>query len=281
MAANGWRLPRTGYNGGGFAMRTLSLIWQYFIQYTKMRLAYRADFVTSVVTTMLGALAGIAAVYLIFRRAPLVHGWSFEEILFLYGFGLLPLSLFNLLSINLYFFSEVYIVQGKFDRILLRPVHTLVQILFEQFRVEALGDAALGLAIVVVAAPKVGVSLDPVFWLFAIVASLLGAVLYLAIFLGLTAVSFWMEDRVGIIPPIYNMMSFGRYPLDIYGTPIKLLLSWVIPFGFASFYPVAFLLGKPGMVLFAWLLPVVTAVFLLLAVAIWNKGVRNYSSTGS
>ena len=262
-------------------MRTLSLIWQYFVQYTKVRLAYRADFLTSLVTTALGTLAGVGAVWLIFRRAPLIHGWSFDEILFLYGFGLLPLSLFNLLSINLYYFSEIYIVQGKFDRVLLRPVHTLVQILFEQFRVEALGDAVLGIAIVAVTAPKIGVSLGPGFWLFTLVATILGATLYLAIFLALTAVSFWMEDRVGIIPPVYNMMAFGRYPLDIYGTPIRILLSWVIPFGFAAFYPVAFLLGKEGATVFAWLLPVVTAAFLALAIVVWNRGTRNYSSTGS
>jgi ABC-type uncharacterized transport system permease subunit len=57
-------------------MRTLSLIWQYFVQYSKVRLAYRADFLTSVATTILGSAAGIAAVWLIFRRAPAIHGWS-------------------------------------------------------------------------------------------------------------------------------------------------------------------------------------------------------------
>lgn len=262
-------------------MRTLSLIWQYFVQYSKVRLAYRADFLTSVATTILGSAAGIAAVWLIFRRAPVIHGWSYDEILFLYAFGLLPLSLFNLLSINLYYFSEVYIVQGKFDRVLLRPVHTLVQILFEQFRVEALGDMVLGLVLLVVTAPKAGVALDLPFWLFAAAATVLGAVLLLAVFLALTAVSFWMEDRVGIIPPVYNMMAFGRYPLDIYGTPVKLLLSWVIPFGFAGFYPVSFLLGKEGTTFVAWMLPLMTAAFLALAVMVWNRGVRNYSSTGS
>ncbi|MCZ2154096.1 MAG: ABC-2 family transporter protein [Bryobacterales bacterium] len=262
-------------------MRTASLIWQYFIQYGKVRMEYRGDFITSVVTTAFGAAAGIAAVYLIFNRAPIIHGWSFNEILFLYGYGLLPLSLFNLLSINLYFFGEVYIVQGKFDRILLRPVHTLVQVLFEQFRIEALGDMLLGFAVILLTASKAGVSLTPVFWLLTAIFTVLGTVLYLSIFLILTAVSFWMEDRVGIIPPVYNIMAFGRYPLDIYGTPIRLMLSWIIPFGFAGFYPVAFLLGKPGMMLFAWLLPMMTAIFLTIAITVWNSGVKNYSSTGS
>ena len=262
-------------------MRTLALVWHYFVQYSKVRLAYRTDFLVSVVTTLLGTFAGIAAVWLMFRRAPAIQGWSFDEILFLYGFGLLPLALFNLLSINLYFFSEVYIVQGKFDRILLRPVPSLVQILFEQFRVEALADLVLGIVILVRIAPRIGITLDLATWGLILLATALGATLYIAIFLGLTAVSFWMEDRVGIIPPIYNMMAFGRYPLDIYGTPVKLFLSWVLPFGFAAFYPVAFLLGKEGAAALALFLPLVTAACLAIAILVWNRGVRNYSSTGS
>ncbi len=244
-------------------------------------MAYRTDFVISLATTMMGTFAGIAAVWLIFRRAPVIMGWSYEDILFLYGFSLLPLSLFNLLSINLHYFSEIYIVQGKFDRVLLRPVNSLIQILFEQFRVEALADMGLGIAIMISMAPKVGFELDGFSLLFIIAATVLGAILYIAIFVGLTAVSFWMEDRVGISPPIYNMMAFGRYPLDIYSTPLKLMLSWVLPFGFAAFYPVAFLLGKEGMGRMAVALPFVVATFLTVAIVAWNRGVRNYSSTGS
>ncbi len=262
-------------------MRTLSLIWHYFLQYTKVRMAYRADFVISIATTLMGSVAGIAAVWLIFRRAPALMGWTYDEILFLYGFGLLPMSLFNLLSINLHYFSEIYVVQGKFDRVLLRPVASLVQVLFEQFRVEALADFALGIAVMVTTAPKIGFAFTLPTVAFIAAASILGAILYLAIFIGLTAVSFWMEDRVGISPPVYNMMAFGRYPLDIYNTPVKLLLSWVLPFGFAAFYPVAFLLGKEGMASMAIALPIVVAVFLGVSVTVWNQGVRNYSSTGS
>ncbi len=38
-----------------------------------------------------------------------------------------------------------------------------------------------------------------------------------------------MEDRVGVIPPVYNMLAFGRYPLSIYSPMIQFLLSWIIP----------------------------------------------------
>ena len=41
-----------------------------------------------------------------------------------------------------------------------------------------------------------------------------GATIYLAVFLILTAVSFWFEDRVGIVPPVFNMLNFWTLSLD-------------------------------------------------------------------
>jgi ABC-2 type transport system permease protein len=265
---------------GADVRRYFSLLARYFVQYAKVRLGYRGDFLLSVLTTVLATACGVATVLLIFRGVPRISGWSFTEILFLYGFSLLPLSLYNMISINLYYFNDYYIVMGKFDQVLLRPVNPLFQILFEKFRLEAVGDTVLGVFLIAACGRTLGLSLGWREWLVIALASLCGCVIYIAIFLMLTCVAFWMEDRVGVVPPVYNMLAFGRYPLDIYGQFIRFLLSWVIPFGFASFYPSAYLLRK-DMGVYVYLLPVVASVFLAAAVAVWNRGVRNYTSTGS
>ncbi len=261
--------------------RHLTLLVEYFIQYSKVRLAYRGDFLISAVTTTVATVFGIAVVWLIFGRVPNVLGWSFYEILFLYGFSLLPMALFNMVSVNLYYFGEIYIVEGKFDRVLLRPISSLFQIVCEQFRLESLGDGVLGLFLVITCAAKLDLDFGPVAWAFLALAAICGCIIYLSIFLMLTCISFWMEDRVGVIPPVYNMLTFGRYPLDIYNPFIKFLLSWIVPFGFATFYPAASLLRADVYRLYAWLLPLVTAILAALALSIWSRGVRNYSSTGS
>ncbi len=261
--------------------RYLRLFWQYFVQYCKVRLEYKGDLIVSIITTLISTAFGLALVFILFRRAPRIAGWSFHEILFLYGFGLIPLALFNAVSVNLYFFGEVYIVEGKFDRVLLRPVHSLFQVMNEQFRLESLSDAVVGAGVALYAASKLRIDIGPYETLLAAWAVFCGFVLYVAVFLLLTCVAFWVEDRVGIIPPIYNMLSFGRYPLDIYNPMIKFLLSWVVPFGFASFYPASRLLDKPEYSGYFLLLPVVAGVFLAVAILVWNRGVANYESTGS
>ncbi|MEZ5394911.1 MAG: ABC-2 family transporter protein [Bryobacterales bacterium] len=84
-----------------------------------------------------------------------------------------------------------------------------------------------------------------------------------------------------MIPPVYNMLTFGRYPLDIYNPMIRFLLELIIPSGFAAFYPSAKLLGHSEYDKVFLALPLVAAVSVALAILLWNRGVRNYSSTGS
>ncbi len=261
--------------------RHFRLFTLYLAQYAKVRLAYKADFIIAFFSSMAATVLGFGFVLVLFTKIPKLQDWSFYEILFLYGFSLIPLGFFNVVSWNLYQFGDLYVIQGRFDRILLRPVHTLFQVLFEKFRFESLQEVVTGTFVVAVAADKLHVAwpASNYFWFVLMVAS--GALIYLAVFLMLTAVSFWFEDRVGIVPPVFNMLTFGRYPLTIYNVFIQFMLSWVIPFGFASFYPTTHFLGRASFNTYFYLVPVVATGFFGLSLFVWERGVRNYSSTGS
>jgi viologen exporter family transport system permease protein len=261
--------------------RHFRLFLMYFGQYAKARLEYRADFFSSVVASFLGTVAAFGFLLIVFSRVPAVKGWTFPEMVFLYGFSLIPLGLFNVLSWNLYLFSDRYLIEGRFDRVLLRPVSSIFQVLFESFRLESLQEVATGLVAVGWASRRLGIAWSiPDLFLFAAWA-LCGAVIYLAIFISLTATSFWIEDRIGISPPVFNLMQFGRYPLTIYDAWVRFALSFVIPFAFASFYPTARFLHHPEFLREFWAVPLVAAITLSLAGSLWKSGVARYHSTGS
>ena len=196
--------------------RHTRLFGLYFSQYAKARLEYRLDFFSSVFASFLGTLASFGFLLIVFSRVPAVKGWKFEEMVFLYGFSLVPLGIFNVLSWNLYMFPDRYLIEGRFDRVLVRPVSSVFQVLFEAFRLESLQETVTGLAAVIWAANRLGISWGALDFVLFTIWALCGAVIYLAIFVGLSATSFWIEDRIGIVPPIFNLMQFGRYPLTIY-----------------------------------------------------------------
>lgn len=261
--------------------RYLSIWLGYFSQYVKARISYRGDFLISLLSSLLATAASFGFILVLFQRVPTLRGWTFYEVLFIYAFSLIPLGLFNVVSLNLYEFGETYIIEGKFDRILLRPINSLFQVVFEAFRLESLQEVVMGLAILAYCSPKLGITWGPIEIALLIVMAVSGAVIYVAIFLLLTSVSFWLEDRIGISPPVFNMIAFGRYPMTIYNAAIQFLLSWIIPLAFASFYPTTGFLKRGDFAFYFYFVPVMAIIAFSLSLFVWNRGVRQYSSTGS
>jgi ABC-2 type transport system permease protein len=160
-------------------------------------------------------------------------------------------------------------------------VSSVFQVLFESFRLESLESAVTGVVAVVWSAKRLGLSFGAGDVLLFTLWAISGGAIYLAIFIGLTATSFWIEDRIGISPPVFNLMQFGRYPLTIYDAWVRFALSFVIPFAFASFYPTARFLRRPEYLIEFWAVPLVAAISLTLALSLWKSGVARYHSTGS
>lgn len=257
------------------------LFGEYFAQYAKVRVSYRGDFFISLITSFAATVFSLLFVVVLFQQAKNLRGWSFPEVIFLYGFSLIPYGLFNVVSLNLYDFGNTYIIEGKFDRVLLRPVSSLFQVLFETFRLESFQEVATGTFCMGWATSQLHVR-----WTLFKVAELLffglcAAVIYVSVFLMLSTISFWFEDRIGVHPPVWNVINFGRYPLSIYSGAVQFFLCWIIPFGLASFYPSVRLLGRAVSPEYIRFVPVVAVVFLAAAISLWNFGTRHYSSTGS
>lgn len=261
--------------------RHVTLLGSYFTQYAKVRVSYRGDFFISAATSMAATIFSLAFVLILFARIPRLSSWRMEEVLFLYGFSLIPFGLFNVFSLNLYEFGATYIMEGKFDRVLLRPLSSLFQVLFDTFRIESLQEVLVGLVVVAWASERLHYEWHIVDIALLTLFALCGGLIYISVFLFLSTFSFFFEDRIGIHPPFWNLLAFGRYPLSIYSGYIQFLLSWIIPFGFATFYPATRLLGRPEFRLYAPLIPLVSLATFALAATSWRFGLRRYSSTGS
>ncbi|HMB67712.1 MAG TPA: ABC-2 family transporter protein [bacterium] len=260
--------------------RHASILLAYFLQFVKARLIYRADFVVDSLSVF-GALAvHLAFLSVLYGRIRSLAGWSIDELILIHGFSMIPLGLFNLISYNLWMFSERHLVEGRFDRVLLRPIHPVFQVLFETFNVAALNEIVIGGILLGVAAGRLGIPFELLDVVLLPVLAVSAATIYLGIFLTLTALSFWFEDRLGIGAPVYNMIRFARYPVTIYHPAVRALLSWIVPFSFAAFYPATAFLRSDEFRLFVWLTPVVAAVSLALALFVFARGMRRYASTG-
>ena len=273
---------RTGFSAVVDAVRRhLLLLIEYFAQYAKVRVSYRGDFFISLATSFAATVFSLGFVVVLFQKASQLAGWTLPEVVFLWGFTQIPYGLFNVISMNLYDFGNNYIIEGKFDRVLLRPVSSLFQVLFETFRIESMQEIATGAFCMWWATRRLHIPWTPGKVAMLVFFGICAGVIYVSVFLILSTASFWFEDRIGVHPPVWNLIAFGRYPLSIYSGLVQFFLCWIIPFGLASFYPSVRLLGRSVTPEYAPLVPVVAAVFLTAAISLWNIGTRHYASTGS
>jgi ABC-2 type transport system permease protein len=261
--------------------RTVSLYTGFFVQSLKARLAYKADFFSEILASLLGTAAGILFVVLLFHRIQDLNGWRREEVLFIYGLSLIPFGIFNIFSINLYEFADRYIIEGRFDRLLLRPMPTLAQLLMERSRLTAIQEVFVGFGVALWAGGRLGLTWNAVDALWLIVVAVSGAMIFLSVFAMLSSLSFFFEDRIGVGAPVWNLIQFGRFPIPIFGPWLGAVLSWVVPFGFVTFYPATHFLGRSAFRTLCYATPLVAAGFALLCAGVWTLGVRGYRSTGS
>jgi ABC-2 type transport system permease protein len=264
-------------------MHSIRIYLLYFVQFLKARLSYRMDFFSGLVASLFSAIGGVVFIFLLLdgKAVSNLKGWDREQVLFIYGYSLIATSLFGLISVNLYRFSDKYIIEGQFDRVLLRPLNSLFQVLFESFNLESIGALLLGVGILFYAASGAQLSFGFADILWLVVSLCSGAVILVAVFTTVATASFHFEDRLGLVPPVYNLVSFSRYPLPIFNRFLQIFLSWIIPFAFVSFYPATHFFGPEKREALAYASPLVALVSSGIAALFWRMGVAKYSSTGS
>ncbi|HZG83510.1 ABC transporter permease [Paenibacillus sp.] len=261
-------------------MTTAGLFLDYLKTYLKTRLTYRSDFWVEVFSDLLFLAMNLIFIVVIFEHTQLLDGWTREQIIFVYGYFMVPWGVFSAMF-NLWGFTERYIVKGEMDRVLTRPVHNLAQLMLENMDPSALISAVIGVAIMGYAWPSLGVTLDwydPLVFVLLVLGSVM---IYGGIYISLTALSFFSDSPTGILPLMWNIQSYGRYPITIYNKILQLVLTWALPFAFVGFYPAAFFLEAEEMIGYALLTPIVGAAFLAIGLFVWNTGVKRYRGAGS
>jgi ABC-2 type transport system permease protein len=214
------------------------------------------------------------------RQIPGLAGWSLSEVMLIYGLITLAQSINHMFADNLWTIGWNYIRTGQFDRFLVRPIDPLFHLLADRFCHDGIGHFITGAVLVGAALSGLGIALTPLTALYLVLAVLSGGLIFIALNLMTATAAFWIIESIPVTQVVFNTHEFAKYPLTIYHQGIRVLLTWIIPYGFASFYPASYLLGR-DVGLLAWLGPVVAVVLLLTAYRVWQFGMRHYSGTGS
>lgn len=253
----------------------------YVALHLKVKTEYRGDFWSGFFGTVAFGVVNIVFIWALFEKIPHLRGWSFPEVLFIYGIGELTFGLFSMgLMRAIFRLPEYYIIEGNLDRNMVRPFPVLAQVIFENLNFNDVVIILKGLAILTYASVNMELSwsLPRVAGFFLL--SLAGGLIYSGVFLLAASLSFWIKGRTGVFLPLFRFSDYSRFPMTIYPPPIRIFFSWVVPFAFVAFYPSSFIVrGKPFWVLFA--APLLALAVFSISSLVWNRGLNAYESTGT
>ena len=249
------------------------------------RMEYRGSFFIYTLTMVGFYGAQISVIGFMVNRFKHIGGWEAGEIAFLYGLLVLAQGIVGALFAGLHDFSS-FVREGTFDRVLLRPLSPLLQIITMRFEAHGVANMILGIAALFVAQQFVDIRWSPASVSVLAVTVLGGAMILASIRIIVGATAFFTVSTEGLQHLIvFSSREFLLYPIEIYSKPVKFFLTFLFPIAFINFYPAHYFLEKSSASIihpyFIFMTLPVGCLLMILALFYWKFGVRHYASTGS
>jgi ABC-2 type transport system permease protein len=259
-------------------------------RYVRASFRSQMQYPGSFILTSIGAFAATGvdfiAIWALFSRFRQVAGWQFGEVALFYAVISVSFALADGLTRGFDVFGEQFVKTGDFDRVLVRPRSTVLQLLGYEVRATRIGRLAQGVVVWVVAVHLTNIDWTWDVWAVLAFAGAGGTARVCGIIVLQATLAFWTVESLEIANTLtYGGVEAAQYPLDIYARWFRAFLTFVVPLGCVSYFPVAAVLGKAARTGVAAglleLTPALGFAFLALALWVWTFGVRHYTSTGS
>lgn len=266
-------------------MNSLQLYFRLVGFSFRSQMAYRASFFMQVAAQFLVTSMEFLAVWALMERFGSLQGWTLSEVCFFYGTVNITFALADALSRGFDQFGPL-VRSGDFDRLLLRPRSTVLQLLGHELTLRRIGRLAQALFVLglgFAALPELATLQN----ILLLAWSVLGGVcLFLGLLMIQATICFWTVESIEMMNVVtYGAVFTAQYPLSIYQEWLRKFFLYGVPLACVAFIPILGVLGRNldfgYSAVQVWLAPLAGPLFLLISLRIWHFGVRRYCSTGS
>jgi ABC-2 type transport system permease protein len=266
-------------------MRGLRLYFRYASVSIRSQLQYRAAMSIATLGVFLVTATELFAIWALFDRFGQVRGWTLPEIALFYGLISISWPLCEALGRGFDVFAQM-VKDGGFDRLLVRPRSTVLQLLGQELTLRRFGRLIQGIAVFGYACAAGSIAWTPA-RMVLVIGAIAGCVCaFLGLFVLQATSAFWTVEGL----EVWNAFTYGgftmaQYPLAIYRGWFRDLFIYVIPIGCVLYYPGLIILGHADPLgspwWLGWIAPLAGPVFLAICLQVWRIGVAHYQSTGS
>lgn len=258
----------------------LKIYLTYFKIHVKSLLQYKLSFILTTIGQALTSMFSLLAIYFLFDKFGNIQGYTFEDVLICFVISYLGFSISECFFRGFDSFTSI-ISNGEFDRILVRPVNTMLQVLGTKIEFAKVGRAILAIFIFIALLfynPQL-LSIDK---FITIILMLFGTiVIFSSLHILKAGLTFFTIESLELM----NIFTDGgrdltQYPLNIYKKWVLNFFTYVLPLSMVNYYPLLYVIGKSDNPLYIFA-PLVSIPFILPCYLVWKLGVKKYQSVGS
>jgi len=266
-------------NAAGLYLRFIALS-------IRAQMQYRVSFILMSIGQFVITGTEIIGIWALFDRFGQLVPWSLAEVAFFYGVINVAFAFTDAAARGFDLFGAQFIKTGNFDRVLLRPRSTVLQVAGHDFPLMRVGRLAQGLIVLVWAAVTLDLPWDLGRALLLLVTIVAAFVFFYGIVIFQAVLSFWTTESLEIMNTLtYGGVETAQYPIAVYQREFRRFFTWVVPLACVAYFPVVAVLGVDDPLgstrTFQVLSPLAGFAFFCVSLLAWEVGVRHYTSTGS
>ena len=258
----------------------MSLYFKFMKVHFKSELQYKMSFILSFLSQFIVFFGYYFSIICLFDKFSNIKGFTLYEVLLTFGIIQFGFSFCETFFRGIDQFDNL-IVDGSFDRLLLRPQNILLQVFASEVSFVKASRLIQSIIVLIIAIINIDVnwSIDKIITLMCMLIA--SVFVFLSIFI--LAASYCFLTVKGL--EVRNVFTDGgkhmaQYPIGIFKKGFIFFFTYIIPFGFVNYYPLLYLLDKINNNIYM-ISPLITLLYLIPAIMIFYKGVKKYASVGS
>jgi ABC-2 type transport system permease protein len=256
-------------------------LYTYFVKFSVSRaMEFRLDFFFRIVMDTMYYVVNILFYKIVFIHTNVLAGWTEPQVMiFISGALIIDAIQMTVISNNMYWLPMM-VNKGDLDYYLVRPVSSLFFVSLRDFAVNSFLNLFIAVGILIWSALHYPGPFGAGRVLLYLFLLMIGSLIYFCVRVLFVLPVFWTHSARGMDMVFWPLTRFMERPDRIFTGWVRKLLLTVLPFAVMSSVP-ARLVIDGFEIKTAVNLALVTAVFFILLINVWNYALKNYSSASS
>lgn len=246
----------------------------------KSVLQYRASFITSLISQVFIFFSYYFVILSLFDKFDNIKGFTLYEVLLCFSIIQFGFSFNEVFARGIDKFDKL-IIEGGFDRLLLRPKNLILQVLCSDGDFVKVSRLIQSIIVLIIALINLKIEITFMKIICLILMLISSCVIFFGIFL--LAASYCFITIQGL--EVRNVFTDGgkhmaQYPIGVFKKGFVFFFTFIIPYAFVNYYPLLYFIGKKDNIIYAFS-PLVVLLYLIPCFIVFYMGVKKYEGSGS